>query len=66
MHQNVIIMQDCWIRNAVGVQGVFEESPWFFRQYCIESLWGETWCSEIDQTSAAALKKSDMNKNKKH
>jgi len=26
------IMQDCWIRNTVGVQGVFEESVWFFSQ----------------------------------
>ena len=24
--QNVIITQDCWIRNTIGVQGVFEES----------------------------------------
>ena len=35
-------------RNTVGVRGVFEESLWFFSQYCIGSLWGETRCSVID------------------
>ena len=36
------ITQDCWIRNTVGRLGVFEES-----QYCIGSLWGETYCSSM-------------------
>ena len=27
---------------------LFEESLWFFSQYCIGSLWGETCCSVID------------------
>jgi len=43
--------QGCWIRNTVGVQGVFEESQvwlWFLSQYCIGSLWEETCCSVID------------------
>ena len=39
---------DCWIRNTVGVRGVFEESLGFFSQYCIGNLWGETCCSVID------------------
>ena len=61
---------DCWIRNTVGVRGAFEESLWFFSQYCIGSLWEETCCSVIDGKlqlkHASAAKKSDMNKNKKH
>jgi len=46
--RNVIITQDCWIRNTVGELGVFEETLRFFSQYCIGSLWGETCCSIID------------------
>ena len=65
--RNVIIMQDCWIGNTVGVRGVFEESLWFFSQYCIESLSGETCCFLIDGKlqlkHASAAKESDMNKN---
>ena len=30
------------------MRGVFEESLWFFSQYCIRSLWGETCCSVIE------------------
>ena len=36
---------------VVIVRGVFEEAwsgQWFFSQYCIRSLWGETCCSVID------------------
>jgi len=36
------------LENTVGVLGVFEESPWFFSQHCIGSLWGETCCSVTD------------------
>ena len=43
----IYFSQDCWIRNTVGMRGVFEESLWFFSQYCIGSLWGETCCSVI-------------------
>ena len=57
-------------RNIVGVRGAFEESLWFFSQYCIGSLWGETCCSVIDGKlqlkHASAAKKSDMNKNKRY
>ena len=63
----VVITQDCWIRNTVGVWGVFEESLWFFSQYCIGSLWGETCCSVTDGKlqlkHASAAIKCDMNKN---
>jgi len=66
-------MQDCWIRNTVGVRGGLEESlVWsmILQPIQIRSMWGETCCSVTDGKlqlkHVPAAKKSDMNKNKKH
>jgi len=65
--RNVIIKQDCWIRNTVGMRGVFEDSVILQPILHRKPVRGDLLLCNRWQTSAqhaSAAKKSDMNKKK--